>query len=324
MSHKSRRDMTPMPRVRALARPDPAAGFGANVDSGELPRRRDGSPTSLLLELFGDYWLERSQPFPSAALVSLLADFDVTAGAARAALSRMVKHGLLVSSRAGRNTSYRLTPRTVGVLRSGLSRMGEFGREDRPWDGIWSVIVFSAPEGDRVLREAIRARLRWLGYAPLEDAAWISPRARAGVAVEELEHLGLHQVTALTATVPALGAGPRRPQEAWDLDSLSAAYRRFIDEADRLARKLEADVFTPAEALVQRTRLAHAWIELARSDPDLPRELLPPDWPRARARAAFIGAHETLGARAIERVMAAVAESDRELAELVVHRSFVT
>ena len=288
-----------------------------------LPRRREGSTTSLLLYLFGDYWLERSQAFPSAALVALLADFDVNEAAARAALSRMVKHGLLESSRAGRNTSHRLTPRTVGVLRSGLARMGEFGREDRPWDGIWSVVVFAGPEGDRVLREAIRARMRWLGYAPLEDAVWVSPRARPGVAVEELQRLGVQGVTALTATVPALGAGSRRPQEAWDLESLSAAYLAFIEDAERLARELDAAVITPAQALVLRTRFADSWIELASSDPDLPRELLPADWPRTRARAAFVGAHEALGALAIGRVTAVLAEHDPELADLVVHRSFV-
>lgn len=297
--------------------------FDSPTVAGSLPRRRGGSTTSLLLHLFGDYWLERSQAFPSAALVALLADFDVNEAAARAALSRMVKHGLLESSRTGRNTSHRLTPRTVRVLRSGLARMGEFGREDRPWDGIWSVIVFSAPEGDRALREAIRARMRWLGYAPLEDAAWVSPRARPGVAVEELQRLGVPGVTVLTATVPTLGTGLRQPQEAWDLESSSGAYLAFIDDAQQLAQDLDAAVITPAQALVLRTRFADAWIELASLDPDLPRELLPTDWPRVRARAAFVGAHEALGALAIERVTAVLAEYDPELADLVVHRSFV-
>jgi len=297
--------------------------FDSPMSTGSLPRRREGSTTSLLLHLFGDYWLERSQAFPSAALVALLADFEVNEAAARAALSRMVKHGLLESSRTGRNTSHRLTARTVGVLRSGLARMGEFGREDRPWDGIWSVVVFAAPEGDRVLREAIRARMRWLGYAPLEDSTWVSPRARPGVAVEELARVGVQGVTALTATVPAVGAGSRPPQEAWDLDSLSGAYLAFIDDAEQLVRSLAADHVTSAQALVLRTRIADQWIELARSDPDLPRELLPSDWPRVRARAAFVGAHEALGALAIERVTAVLAEYDPELADLVVHRSFV-
>lgn len=293
------------------------------VGTHELPRSREGSPTSLLLELFGDYWLERSQPLPSSALVALLGDFDVSEVAARAALSRMVKHGLLESSRVGRNTSYRLTPRTVGVLRSGLSRMGEFGREDRPWDGIWSVIVVTEPEGDRARREAIRSRLRWLGYAPLADGVWISPRGGNAAAVEELERIGTHDVTALTATVPAIGAGARRPQEAWDLASLAAAYQRFADDAEQLTGPLERGELGPVEALVQRTRIAHAWIELASSDPDLPRELLPRDWPRARARAIFARTHDALGARAIERVMEAIADSAPEIAHLVVHRSFL-
>ena len=292
-------------------------------DAQTLPKSRQGSPTSLLLTLFGDYWLERSLPLPSAALVSLLADFDVSEVAARAALSRMVKNHLLVSSRAGRNTSYLLTPRTVGVLRAALSRMGEFGVEDRAWDGIWSVVVFAAPERNRALREAIRSRLRWLGFAPLADGVWISPRGRHDVAISELAELGLRDATALTATVPAVGAGARRPQEAWDLDALSDAYRRFISDADELTSAVQEGVLDPTDALVQRTRLADDWIELASSDPDLPRELLPDDWPRGRARSAFVTAHGALGARAIERVVAAIEASAPGLAHLVVHRTFV-
>ncbi|MBO9579016.1 MAG: PaaX family transcriptional regulator [Microbacteriaceae bacterium] len=293
------------------------------ADAHHLPKSRQGSPTSLLLMLFGDYWLERSLPLPSAALVSLLADFDVSEVAARAALSRMVKNHLLTSSRAGRNTSYLPTPRTVGVLRSALKRMEEFGLEDRPWDGIWSVVVFDAPERNRALREAIRSRLRWLGFAPLAEGVWISPRGRHEVAINELAELGLRDATALTATVPLAGAGARRPQEAWDLEALSEEYHRFIDEAERLTSAVEAGRFDPTQALVQRTRFADDWIELASSDPDLPRELLPEDWPRGRARSAFVSTHGALGARAIERVVAAIEASAPDLAQLVVHRTFV-
>jgi len=289
----------------------------------ELPKSRRGSPTSLLLTLFGDYWLERSVPLPSAALVSLLADFDVSEVAARAALSRMVKNDLLLPSKAGRNTSYRLTPRMVGVLRGGLARIGEFGVEDRPWDGIWSVVIFAAPENNRSLREVIRSRLQWLGFAPLEDGIWVSPRGRHETAVEELARLGVADVTALTATVPAVGAGSRRPQEAWDLESLAEAYHRFIEDAERLSSALHGGDLEPVEALVLRTRLGDDWIELASSDPDLPRELLPDDWPRAHARAVFVRTHEALGARAVERVMSAIAAAAPDLADLVVHRSFV-
>ena len=43
-------------------------------------------PPRLLLTLLGDYWWQRTEPLPSAAIVALLAEFGVSDSAARAAL----------------------------------------------------------------------------------------------------------------------------------------------------------------------------------------------------------------------------------------------
>ncbi|MEO7123472.1 MAG: PaaX family transcriptional regulator C-terminal domain-containing protein [Lacisediminihabitans sp.] len=302
--------------------PTPALSI-ANLHVGlESPKTRQGSPTSLLLTLFGDYWLERSEPFPSGALVALLKNFDVSEVAARAALSRMVRRGLLVSSKVGRNTSYLLAPRSVNIVRRTLARIGEFGLAAGPWRGTWSVVIVSDP-GSRTLRNALRRRLHWLGFAPLEDDVWISPRDRHEAAVEELAALGITCVTALTATVPPTAPGGRRPQEAWDLEALAQAYQRFVEEAEELSHAVKRGELAPAEALVRRTRLSDEWIDLSGSDPDLPRVLLPHDWPRSDARAAFAQAHEALAALAVARVSEVLAASDPQLAPFVVHRTFV-
>ena len=77
--------------------------------------------------LFGDYWLESSGGFPSAALVNLLGDFGVNDAAARAALSRMVKRGLLLSTKSGRTTSYR-TSRSSTDATNGRGSSGAASR----------------------------------------------------------------------------------------------------------------------------------------------------------------------------------------------------
>src|SRR5919108_6460011 len=58
-------------------------------------------PPRLLLTLLGDYWWQREEQLPSAALVALLTEFGVSDTAARAALSRLVRRGLLVTSKHG-------------------------------------------------------------------------------------------------------------------------------------------------------------------------------------------------------------------------------
>ena len=62
-------------------------------------------PPRLLLTLLGDYWWQRTEPLPSAAIVALLAEFGVSDSAARAALSRLTRNELLVTSKTGRRTS---------------------------------------------------------------------------------------------------------------------------------------------------------------------------------------------------------------------------
>src|ERR1700722_4974945 len=59
-------------------------------------------PPRRLLTLLGAYWWERTGPLPSAAVVALLAEFGVSDSAARAALSRLTRNELLVTSKSGR------------------------------------------------------------------------------------------------------------------------------------------------------------------------------------------------------------------------------
>src|ERR1700727_3865812 len=72
-------------------------------------------PPRLLLTLLGDYWWQRTEPLPSAAIVGLLAEFGVSDSAARAALSRLTRNGVLVTSRSGRREVGRLSPRAPRV-----------------------------------------------------------------------------------------------------------------------------------------------------------------------------------------------------------------
>lgn len=285
-----------------------------------LPRTRQGSPPSLLLTLLGDYWWGRAEPLPSAALVELLADFGVSDVAARAALSRMVKHGLLASTRSGRNTFHELTPRAQTVLSDGAARIFSFGADDgEPWDGRWSVVAFSVPEANRAAREALRTRLRWLGFAPLYDALWVSPHEHHAEALAELVGLGVTAATAFVATAPDLPATVP-PQSAWDLEGLAALYQAFVDDWEPTHAALGRGAIDPVDALVRRTELMDAWRAFPGLDPDLPASLLPTGWPRPRARELFLDTYERLGVAASARVREVIARHAPELADHAAER----
>jgi phenylacetic acid degradation operon negative regulatory protein len=292
-------------------------------------------PPRLLLTLLGDYWWQRTESLPSAAIVGLLAEFGVSDSAARAALSRLTRNGLLVTSRSGRRTFVRLSRRAADVLDDGGRRIFSFGATPAPWDGMWSLVAFSIPEEHRSARDELRKELRWLGFAPLYDGLWVCPRDHAGDVMARLKDLGISTATAFRATalpavtaVGAAGAGAETtlvaadiPARAWDLAGLRDRYQEFTEFAGLLRDQTVAGEITTADALVARTRVMNEWRAFPAMDPDLPYELLPPAWPRAAARDLFITCYDLLGPLAARRVRQIIARYSPELAGRAAYHS---
>ena len=278
-------------------------------------------PPRLLLTLLGDYWWQRTEPLPSAAIVALLAEFGVSDSAARAALSRLTRNGLLVTSRNGRRTYVQLSARAADILDDGARRIFSFGRRPIPWDGMWSLVAFSIPEEHRSARDELRKALRWMGFAPLYDGLWVSPRDHAGEVIGRLKDLGISTATAFRATaLPLPGGAPIGaaasdiPARAWDLSGLQERYDEFTTFAGMLRDQTEAGQISVADALVARTRVMNEWRAFPALDPDLPDELLPEAWPRATARELFIACYDLLGPIATRRVRQIIARYSPELA----------
>jgi phenylacetic acid degradation operon negative regulatory protein len=218
----------------------------------------------------------------------------------------------------------------VEVFSEGRSRILAFGTYDQVWSGTWVVTAFSVPEEQRHTRHALRTRLRWLGFAPLYDGLWVSPRPMVVKAAEVLRELGVDAATVLEARVvpdsPKLGD----PISAWDLGELRSLYGRFIDEFTPVAERARAGTIGAAEGLVTRTRVMDAWRNFPNLDPELPLELLgggtPPSpragaWPRAAARRVFVDLYDTLGPLGEARVREVVEEFSPDLARLVSHHT---
>ncbi|MEJ3747974.1 PaaX family transcriptional regulator C-terminal domain-containing protein [Actinomycetes bacterium KLBMP 9797] len=284
----------------------------------ELPRvQAGGSPQHLLLTLLGDYWYGQRAPLPSAALVALLGEFGITEVSARAALSRLARRGLLEQSKTGRRTSYALSARAAEVLTEGRGHILSFGTDGAEWTGRWTVAAFSVPEDDRAQRHALRTRLGWYGFAPLYDGLWVSPHERIAEVTAILTELGIDRATVFTAELAEGGPAGGHPIHAWDLDALRAEYDRLLAAYEPVRERWRAGQIGTAEALVARTAVMDDWRTMPTLDPELPTALLPPHWPRARARELFIELYDGLAGLAEQRVVQVVAEHDPELGALV-------
>jgi phenylacetic acid degradation operon negative regulatory protein len=287
----------------------------------DLPRAQIGAnPQHLILGLFTDYWFRTDEPLPSAALVSLLGDFGITPVSARAAIGRLARRGVLNVSKGGRRTFYRVTPGAARALEQSQRRVVEFAAADRPWDGLWTTVIFSVPDDQRDLRHVIRGRLRFLGYAAVYDGVWMSPHADQQQTVELLESVGVGSATVLRSTLThAQGGGD--PLTAWDLDAVHASYSDFIAEHTPLLDRVTRGQVGSSEALVARTTVKDVWREMVSTDPELPANLLPADWPGRRARAVFADIYDKLGPLAEVRVRQLLAEHDPALAAHAAHRT---
>ncbi|GLZ11580.1 hypothetical protein Acsp04_18150 [Actinomadura sp. NBRC 104425] len=295
----------------------------APTTTGSLPRGRQGAePQRLLTTLLGDYWFWRQEHIPSAALVRLLAEFDITEAGARAALRRVASRGLLTSSRVGRTTAYGLPPRAHDVIVAHMLRLLTFGAATPSWDGRWTVVMFSVPEDRRDTRRALRDGLRLMHFGMLFDAVWVSPHDRTADVAALVRRLGVRGVTVFRADEVADEGFDRVLERAFDVSALRDRYLRFIRRYRKEAGRVTRPGTSPADALRLRTAVMTDWRAFPTLDPDLPAELLPPDWPRAEARRLCVLIYDSLGELAEQRFREILAGHAPELADLASHHTF--
>jgi phenylacetic acid degradation operon negative regulatory protein len=234
---------------------------------------------SALFDLYGDHLRSRGSRAPVAALVRMLAPLGITAPAVRTAVSRMARQGWLEAVRLPEGAGYELTPRAVRRLDEAAERIYRHG--DPGWDGRWHLVVVERIR-ERAGRERLRSALGYLGYAPIDDTTWLSPRpSRELEALLETERVRAERFAAsYDGDVRGLVA------RAWDLEGLSHAYLRWLAVAADLVASVGPD--TPDEVVfASRSRLVHEWRKFLFRDPGLPAELLPAQWTGRQAAEVF-------------------------------------
>jgi phenylacetic acid degradation operon negative regulatory protein len=246
-----------------------------------------GAPAarSVLLTVLGEYVLPLPDGVWQETLASALGTVGHTTHAARQALARSVTAGWLQTERHGRRSRVRLSSGTAGMLRTGAERIYTFG-DPWKWDGRWLLVVLRVPEERREVRHQVKTRLEWSGFGSLGGGLWITPHVEREPELREVAANGsVAELLSFRAELGMLGEPEKLIGQAWDLDAVSEAYRRFIEDFARLRPK------TPEAVFRAQTLLVHAWRKFPFVDPDLPYEMLPARWPRERAQELFQDRH---------------------------------
>ncbi len=196
---------------------------------------------------------------PVRDIVGAGEQFGIAPATMRVALTRLVRAGDLVVDQA----VYALSPRHLERHR--LQEL-ELDPVRLPWDGTWETVVVTAGGRDASTRADLRRRLTARRLVMLREGVWMRPDNLPHGDAAEPGTLCLQSRTDDPAGLT---------QELWDLQ----------DWADKGATLLDAtanggtfaDRFTAAAGLVRHLR----------TDPALPDELLPDDWPAAALRQGY-------------------------------------
>jgi phenylacetic acid degradation operon negative regulatory protein len=217
---------------------------------------------------------------PVAALVRLCSRFGIAEGTTRVALSRMVAAGELAAvpgDRGGPGSAagYRL----VGEALLSRQRAQDEARQPPrgPWDGTWREAVVVSGSRSAGERAELRRAFAEARFAEWREGVWLRPANLAAPGDSRLTAGPVRWLTARPVDDPAALA-----RELWDLTGWADHGRRLLALAgDRDPEELVGDdaaaVFAEAAAVLRHLR----------TDPLLPAELLPSDWPADGLRASY-------------------------------------
>jgi phenylacetic acid degradation operon negative regulatory protein len=197
----------------------------------------------------------------ASELIALTADFGIKETTLRVALTRMVGTGDLIRSADG----YRLSDRLLARQR----RQDEAMRpRTRPWRGDWHVVIVTSVGTDARTRAAQRTSMYRKRFGELREGVWMRP-----------DNLDLDLDADVADRVRVLTARDEAPaqlaDQLWDLPAWAETGRRLLDE------------MADAADIPERFMVAAAIVRHLLTDPMLPDELLPDDWPGAPLRGVY-------------------------------------
>lgn len=197
----------------------------------------------------------------ASELVRLTSDFGIKESTLRVALTRMVGAGDLIRSADG----YRLSDR---LLARQERQDAAIDPRVHPWNGEWVTLIVTSVGNDARTRASLRTTLHDKRFGELREGVWMRP-----------DNIEAEPGLEIATQARVLRAHDDDPAELaaqlWDLPAWAQNGHRLLDE-------MVSAPDIPARFLVAAATVRHLL-----TDPVLPDELLPADWPGARLRAAY-------------------------------------
>lgn len=282
----------------------------------QLLAQRPPRANSLIITVYGDMIAPHGGTVWLGSFIKLAQPLGLNPRMVRTSVFRLSREKWLVSEQIGRRSYYSLTATGRRRFEHAYRRIYEDPRS--AWEGDWQLVLIPRDGLVPALRESLRKELQWEGFAPIAPGVMAHPSAQSDSLLDILQGTSTHdKVVVLQAhTLGALAGRPLKElaEQCWNLVQIAAGYQSFIGRFRAVARVLRGtSALDPEQCFVVRALLMHEFRRVQLRDPQLPRQLLPTNWPGDAARDLCSEIYRLCQQRAEEHLMNVLETADGPL-----------
>jgi phenylacetic acid degradation operon negative regulatory protein len=234
----------------------------------------------VLVTILGDSVVPAGGSVWMSDLVALAEPFGFSSRLVRTSMSRLLSEGWVTNERIGRQSTYSITAHGMAETSVANRRIyTDYADAAAEWDGRWHLVLVDAGPSSN---PDLHRQLGWRGFHLIRTGVYAAPALDTDVSTgAALAGLGLDEHTLLATAIfdqaqAVITADSFRASSG--LAECETGYRGFVDFHRDLTTSQEPTALTGAGAFAWRTMIVHDLRRLRLRDPQLPHDLLPPDW----------------------------------------------
>jgi phenylacetic acid degradation operon negative regulatory protein len=203
----------------------------------------------------------------------------------RGVLGKMEAMGLIEGKKTETTTVYRLSSKGYEYLNKVLDAIHHGTKH---WDGKWRMVWFSIPENERPKRDKFRRFLEAQGFKPTLSSLWISPLDLTNNVLSYIKKNALEKYVLAVETSNIYSMQTEDLLKAWDFEQYRSMFENYILHCEEILKTNRQNRF-------ELKKLIFEYALILNSQPKLPIELLPKDWPMFRASLYYKRVRRLIG-----------------------------
>ena len=247
--------------------------------------RRPIRAKSLVATIFGDVIESFGGRIWLGDLIQLVQLFSINERLLRTSIYRLAEDGWVTKTRKGRRSVYELS--REGREQTALVHKLIYRNEQKTWNGVWNIVVASGQDIPAARLTQLHHRLSLMGFGMLSKNIFAHPDTDIELVNNVISELGLQdrvpvmqsRTTATGKVMPRLESDRELVKQCCPYDEVDVLYQNFIFTYSPVLKELKKPRSIRDESCFRlRILLMHDYRRLLFKDPQLPEELLPPDW----------------------------------------------